>query len=88
MGQGNYSGSVIEGTGYYVGVFPSAPTTLDPIWVDVDNGLDGEGGAVPDGLHTGDGPSYIQECVSTVPHAQLGSLLDPWVPPQRHLEGT
>ena len=86
MGRGNYSGSIIEGTGDYVGAFPSAPTPLDPIWMDVEHGVAGEGGAVPDGLHAGYGPSSIQECVRPGPHAQLRSLLDPWVPPQRHYE--
>ena len=45
-------------------------------------------GAVPDGLHPGDGPSSIWEHFRPGPQEQLGSLLDIWVPLQRHSEGT
>ena len=55
--------------------------TLKPIQRDVEHVWDGEGGAVPDGLHPGDGPSSFQEHFRPGPLAQLGSLLDPWVPP-------
>ena len=49
--------------------------------MDVDHVWDGEGGAVMGGLHPGDGASSLQENVRTGSQAQLGSLLDPWVPP-------
>ena len=61
---------------------------LEPRLSDVNHGRNGEGGAVPDGLHPGYRRSYYQERVRPGTHAQLGSLLDPWVPPQRHSEGT
>ena len=54
----------------------------------VENSTAGEGVAVPDGLHPGDGPPSLQEHVRLKPQAQLRSLLDLGVPLQRQNEGT
>ena len=72
MGQGNCSRSDSEGTGGYVGAFPSATTPLDLRRADVEHGMSWEVGAVPYGLHPGDGMSSIQECACPGPHAKLG----------------
>ena len=61
---------------------------LEPRKRDVEHGRDGDVGAVPDGLHPGDGPSSIWGHFRPGPQEQLGSLLDLWVPLQRHSEGT
>ena len=37
----------------------------------------GKGGAVPDGLHPGDGPTAPQECRRPGPLAQLGLIHGP-----------
>ena len=51
-------------------------------------GPSGEGGTLPDGLYPGDGLLYFQERVYLGPQAKLVSLLDPWVTPQSHPDGT
>ena len=61
---------------------------MEPRLRNVDHSWYGEGGAVPDGIHPRDGQTYYQERFSPVPQAQLGSLIDPWVPPQHHLKVT
>ena len=64
------------------------PMTQEPRQRDIEHVRDGEGVAVSDGLHSGEGPSSLKEHVCLGPQAQLVSLLDPWVRPQRHPEGT
>ena len=57
---------------------------MEPRLRDVDHSWYGEGGAVLDVIHPRDGRSYYQERVILVLQSQLGSLIDPWVPPQHH----
>ena len=47
------------------------------------NATEGKGGAVPDRLYTGDGPSSLQECLCPGPSAQLGTLHGPGFPAKR-----
>ena len=63
-------------------------TPLVLIQEDVEYGLDGEGGVVPDGLYPRGGPPSLRACVRLRPQAQLRSLHDLGVPPQRHPEET
>ena len=44
---------------------------------DVGNAQEGKVGAVPDGLHPGDGPPSLQECHRPGPSAELGPLHGP-----------
>ena len=44
-------------------------------------------GAVPDGLHPGDGPPSLQECCCPGPLAQLGPLHGPRLPAERPPDG-
>ena len=80
-----FGGGEVRG---HVITLSSAPTPLEPIRENVEHSTSGEGGAVPDGIHPGDGLPYIKERVSPGPQAQLISLLDPGVPLQLHPEGT
>ena len=50
--------------------------SLVPVRQDVEYGLDGEGGAIPDGKNPGGILTSIWERVRPGPQAQLGSLLD------------
>ena len=47
---------------------------------DVGGASERKGGAVPDGLHPGDGPPSLQECRRPGPSAQLGPLHGPGLP--------
>ena len=53
---------------------------------DMENGMAGEGGAAPDRIYPGDKLSSLQERARPGPHAQLRSLYDIGLPPQRHPE--
>ena len=59
---------------------------------DVGGDQKGKGGAVPDGLHHGDGPPSLQERHSLGPSAQLGPLHCPGLsterPPRQSISGT
>ena len=46
------------------------------------------GGEFPYGLPSRDGPKSVSKYLRPVTMAQLGSISDPGVPPQLHLEGT
>ena len=50
---------------------------------DVGDAKEGTGGAVPDGLHPGDGPPSLQECHRPGPSAQLGPLHGPGLSDER-----
>ena len=54
---------------------------------DVENAQEGKGGAVPDGLHPGDGPPSLQECHRPGPSAQLGPLHGPGLSAERTPDG-
>ena len=54
---------------------------------DVGDDQKGKGGAVPDGLHPGDGPPAPQECRRPGPSAQLGPLHGPGVYTKRTPDG-
>ena len=49
--------------------------------------LERKGGAVPDGLHPGDGPPFLQECRRPGPPQQLGPLYVPGLPVKRLPDG-
>ena len=54
---------------------------------DVGDAPKGKGGAVPDGLHPGDGPPSFQERCSQGPSAQLGPLPGPGLSSERPPDG-
>ena len=54
---------------------------------DVGDAPKGTVGAVPDGLHPGDGPPSFQERCSPGPSAQLGPLHGPGLPAERPPDG-
>ena len=80
MGLGDCGGFGGGGFRGYAVTLHSAPITLVLSWENVDNGPDGDGGAVPDGLNPGDGPLSLHVRFYLGTQAQLGLLLDPWVP--------
>ena len=58
----------------HVSTLPSVTITLVPRQENVDNGQAGKVGAVPDGLHPGYRPPYLQERFCLGPQAQIISV--------------
>ena len=88
MGQGDCGLFDGSGVGRNSGALPSVLSPLVPIRENVYNGQAGEGGAIIDGLHPGNGPPSLQENVRPGPQAQLRSVHGLGLPPQQHPEGT
>ena len=63
-------------------------TRLVLVHQDMEHGPSEKDGAVLGRLYHGEGPPYVQERVYPVPKAQLRSLHNLGLPPQRHPEGT
>ena len=53
----------------YVSTLLPAPALMVPGREDVEHDLGGEGGEVPNELHSGDGSPYLLECVCPGPQA-------------------
>ena len=72
--------------GGHVQTLPPMPLILGVGWEDVEDAPAGEGGAVLDGLSSGDRPTSILEHLHPGPPPQHGSLNHPGVPPQNLTE--
>ena len=62
-GRGYRGGCGYGRTGGYVSALPPVPALMVPVQEDVEYDTGGEGGAVPDGLHSGDGSPPLWKCI-------------------------
>ena len=76
-----------RGTGRYVNALPPAPALMVPGQEDVEHYPGGEGGAVPDGLHSGDGSPSLWKCLCPGSQAYLILLNSSGLPTQCSPEG-
>ena len=81
--KGNFGGTCDGWPGGYVGTLPPTPVIMVEGREDVEHDLGGEGGEVPNGLHSGDILPSLLECVRPGPQAELRPLHGYGMPPQR-----
>ena len=84
--RGYYGSNGDRGTGRYVGTLPPVSALMVPGWEDVEHDPGGEGGAVPDGIHSGERLPSLWKCLRRGTQAQLrplhGSGLPTYPPPE------